>query len=180
MNINPKKLILDTVHKSLILFLENSNLDQKIKLASNLLKKFNENSQMEKTKKLKTLIILRTLKSDFLIKNKFLNLWINNKNKFDFHLDINKIDETDSYKKRINCNNIYETAKKTYFVSKENNANNVIFNNCEALNKSYSYENVSEIKTEKGKESEKNELQESKTYNDTNNSLKKSKRLQLG
>ena len=99
MNINPKKLILDTVHKSLILFLENSNLDQKVKLSSNLLKKFNENSQMEKTKKLKTLIILRTLKSDFLIKNKFLKLWINNKNIFDFHLDINKIDETDSYKK---------------------------------------------------------------------------------
>lgn len=176
MEINPKQLILDTVHKSLIVFLENVNLDKKIKLASDLLKKFNENSQMQKINKLKSLFIMKNFKSQFIVKNKFFSTW--KEMKLDFLNNDNNNQKIES-NSSSNYNKTEEDFKKFYVESIVKLADNDIISNKKAKTDSLE-ENLEENKIEKDKESEKNQLQDSKIYNDTKNSLKKSKRIQIG
>jgi len=193
MTINPKQLILETVHKSLIVFLENVNLDQKIKLASDLLKKFQENCQMEKINKLKSLIILKNFKTEILFKNKFFRILnipnSNNQKQKDiqfssYELNCQKNSESNRGQKERNISG--EDKKEVFPESssrssdKKVNERNFICNS--QIKNGFLDEKLVEnkLEKEKEKESEKNELQESSVYNETNNSLRRSKRLQIG
>ncbi len=183
--IDPKKLILDGVHKSLIVFLENLTMDQKIKLSSDLLKKFNENSEIDKIKKLKPLIILKQFKSEFSIKNKYLNIWKNS---------INNVYKSEVLNSNHNNIKVYETIntnkQKNYIENHEKNIDTSFIEKLEKngfdYNPLYNIKENQELKDQSKDEkiNKEKEIDNNQTIinnsQQMNFSFKKSKRIQLG